>query len=169
MDCLEAIFRRRSVRKYRAEPVAEEHLAQILEAGRQAPSGGNRQPWHFVVVRDPELRRRTGEACSGQTWVGEADVIICACGDSTISEKWNEVDPTIALQNMILAATALGYGTCWVGAFDREKVHEVLQIPEHLNVVCLTPVGVPDEAPEARPRKPAEEIFSRDQFGNPWV
>jgi nitroreductase len=167
MDTLEAILSRRSVRKYKPDPIADEDLAQILEAGRQAPSGGNRQPWHFIVVRDPEVRQAVATACNKQTWMADADVIICACGSPEAS-KWHQVDPTIALQNMILAATALGYGTCWIGAMVEEEVRAILEIPPELQIVCLTPVGVPDEAPDARARKPLGEVFSRDKYGTAW-
>ncbi|MCD6334982.1 MAG: nitroreductase family protein [Candidatus Latescibacteria bacterium] len=164
-NTIDTIMERRSIRNYRPDPIPEEHIEQILEAGRQAPSAGNRQPWHFVVVRDPELRKKTAQACHGQTWMADAALIVAAIGRPEISEKWHLIDPAIALQTMILAAHSLGYGTCWVGSFDEAEVKEVLGIPEELKVVCLTPVGVPDVSPEARPRKPQEEIFSFDTFG----
>ena len=159
------IMERRSIRNYRPDPIPEEHIEQILEAGRQAPSAGNRQPWHFVVVRDPELRKKTAQACHGQTWMADAALIVAAIGRPEISEKWHLIDPAIALQTMILAAHSLGYGTCWIGSFDEDEVKEVLGIPTNLKVVCLTPVGVPDVSPEVRPRKPKEEVFSFDTFG----
>lgn len=168
MDTLEAVLSRRSVRKYKPDPVPDEHLAQILEAGRQAPSGGNRQPWHFIVVKDPEVRQAVAKACNKQMWMADADVIICACGLSEVS-RWHQIDPTIALQNMILAATSLGYGTCWVGAMVEEEVRAVLEIPPEVGIVCLTPVGVPAESSDARPRKPLREVFSRDKHGTPWA
>ena len=167
MDTLEAILSRRSVRKYKPDPIPDEHLAQILEAGRQAPSGGNRQPWHFIVVKDPAVRQAVAQACNKQTWMADADAIICACGSSEIS-RWHQVDPTIALQNMILAATALGYGTCWVGAMAEDEVRAILGIPPEWQIVCLTPIGVPAESPAARDRKPTDEVFSRDKYGTPW-
>ncbi|MGQ9733249.1 MAG: nitroreductase family protein [Candidatus Zipacnadales bacterium] len=166
MDTFEAIFSRRSVRKYRPDPVPDEHLERILEAGRQAPSAGNRQPWHFIVVREADRRRELAQACKGQMFIADADAIICGCGLPQVSERWHRVDPAIALQNMILAATALGYGTCWIGAFDEDEVRRVLGIPPELSVLCLTPVGVPDERPDPRPRKPMGEIVSRETYGN---
>ena len=159
------IMERRSIRNYRPDPIPEEHIELILEAGRQAPSAGNRQPWHFVVVRDSELRKKTAQACHGQTWMADAALIVAAIGRPEISEKWSLIDPAIALQTMILAAHSLGYGTCWIGSFDEVEVKEALGIPEELKIVCLTPVGVPDVSPEARPRKPKDEIFSFDTFG----
>jgi len=167
METLQAILSRRSVRKYRPEPVAPDDLARILEAGCQAPSAGNRQPWHFIVITDPTQRKAAAEACNGQVWMADAGAIICACGLPAVSERWWRVDPAIALQNMILAATALGYGTCWVGAFSEEAVKSVLGIPPELNVVALTPIGMPDESPAARPRKSAAEVCSQDRYLEP--
>jgi nitroreductase len=165
MDTLEAILARRSVRKYSPEPIPATDLARILEAGRQAPSAANRQPWHFVVVTDAGQRQRVAEACNGQTWMAGAGAILCGCGLPAVSEKWCPVDVAIALENMVLAATTLGYGTCWIGAFDAEAVKAALGIPEEVSVIALTPVGVPAESPDARPRKPTSEVFSRERYG----
>ncbi|HID07703.1 MAG TPA: nitroreductase [Armatimonadetes bacterium] len=164
-DAIAVIMERRSVRRYKSDPIPTEHLKTILEAGRQAPSAGNRQPWQFIIVRDTEVKRALGEACNGQTWIADADVIIAGLSLPQVSDRWHDKDVMIALQNMILAATALGYGTCWIGAFNAEKVKQVLNIPEDVNVVALTPVGVPAEMPNARPRKDASEIFFSDQYG----
>jgi nitroreductase len=165
LDTIDAIMRRRSVRKYEAKPVAEKDLATILEAGRQAPSAANRQPWHFIVVRDEDQKRRLAEACSDQMWMADAGVIIAGVGKPSVNEKWFPVDVAIAMENMILVATALGYGTCWIGAFDQGKVKEVLGVPEELQVVALTPVGVPADRPDARPRQPMAEFASLDRYG----
>jgi len=165
LDTIGAIMQRRSVRKYEAKPVAEKDLETILEAGRQAPSAANRQPWHFIVVRDEDQKRRLAQACSDQTWMADAGAIIAGVGKPSVSEKWFPVDVAIAMENMILAATALGYGTCWIGAFDQGQVKEVVGLPEDLQVVALTPVGVPADRPEARPRQPMGEFASLDRYG----
>lgn len=167
MDTLQAIFERRSVRKYKREPIPNEHLEQILEAGRQAPSAANRQPWHFIVVRDAEQKRRVAEACNGQMWMADAACILVALGLPSVSSKWYRVDVAIALENMVLAARSLGYGTCWIGAFDPEKIKAVCEIPAEVEVVACTPLGVPDVMPAARERKPWEQIFSAERYGQP--
>lgn len=164
---LDIFFQRRSIRKYEKGEIPWEHLAKILEAARSAPSAANRQPWHFVVVRDPDRKLALSRACHGQTWMADADCIICGIGLPEVSEKWYMVDVAIAMQNLVLAATALGYGTCWIGAFDEDAVKEVLEIPANLKVVALTPLGIPAEKPAQRPRKPFHEVFSLDKFGNP--
>jgi len=112
VDTIMAIMRRRSVRKYQPSPVPAEDLKMVLEAGRQAPSGGNSQPWHFVVVRGDEQRRRLAEACSGQVWMADAGAIIVGLGRPSANEDGYSVDVAIAMENMVIAATGLGYGTC---------------------------------------------------------
>lgn len=165
MDTLQTILERRSIRRYKPEAIPDEHLKQILEAGRQAPSAANRQPWHYVVVGDPAQKQRVAQACNGQTWMADAAYILVAVGLPQVSENWYRVDVAIGLQNMVLAARSLGYGTCWIGAFQPAQVKEVCRIPAEMEVVVCTPLGVPDVAPAARVRKPWEEVFSADRYG----
>ncbi len=165
MDTIETIMNRRSVRKFHPKAIKKEDLETIIEAGRQAPSAANRQPWHFVVVTSADLRRQLGEACSGQSWLAEAGAIVAGVGKPSVNDKWYKVDVAIAMQNMILAATALGYGTCWIGAFNQERVKSLLGVPEDMRVVALTPIGIPADKPKARPRQPLSEFASLDQYG----
>jgi len=165
MDTIAAIMQRRSVRKYQPRPLPEAELHTILEAGRQAPSAANRQPWHFIVVKDDQQKRTLAQACNGQTWMADAAVIIAGVGKPSVSEKWHAVDVAIAMQNMILAATTLGYGTCWIGAFDQERVKSILQVPDETHVIALTPVGVPGDHPDPRPRMSMREFVSLDRYG----
>jgi nitroreductase len=167
-DTLSVIMSRRSVRKYQPKPLPDKDLSAIVEAGRQAPSAANRQPWHFVVVLDQDLKRKVAEACSGQSWMADAGAIIAAIGKPSVNEKWYPVDVAIAMQNIILAATSLGYGTCWVGAFDGEQVAHLLGVPSDGKVIALTPVGIPADQPAARPRMPVAEFASRDRYGEPF-
>jgi len=162
-ETLGVMWSRRSIRKYRSDPVPKEDLTLILEAARRAPTGANRQRWRIVVVTDPELRRRTAEACSRQMWMAEAPVILCMV---TLPEGW-VVDGTIVLDHAILAATSLGYGTCWIGAFDGPAVKEVLGIPDDHDIVCLTPIGVAAQQPQAGSRKMPAEQFALDGFETP--
>lgn len=159
METIDAIMQRRSIRKYKKGSIPEEDLKKILECGRQAPSAANRQPWRFIVVRDSDLKQKVASACSGQMWLADADVILAGVGIPEISSEWYPVDVAIAMQNMILSATDLGYGTCWIGAFDQEKVKAVLNLPESETVVALTPIGVPDQEPGPKPRRATEELF----------
>jgi nitroreductase len=135
-------------------------LKAILEAARQAPSARNRQPWHLVVVRDPEMKKQVAEACHEQHWMADAAVIIAACGQPRITEAWYAIDTAIALQNLHLAACSLGYGSCWIGAFREDDVRELLGVPAGMRVVCLTVVGVAAEDPPPPRRKDVDDLFS---------
>ena len=167
MNTLQAILERRSIRKYKREPLPEEDLRQILEAGRQAPSAANRQPWHFVLVGGEEQKKRLAQACRNQTWMADAAYILVGVGLPQVSEKWYRVDVAIAMENMVLAAWALGYGTCWIGAFTPEEVKQVCGIPAEAEVVACTPIGVPDASPAARERKAWDEVYSAEVYGQP--
>ncbi|MBU7004151.1 MAG: nitroreductase family protein [Theionarchaea archaeon] len=161
MDFMEVVRNRRSIRRYKPDPVPEDALMEILEAGRLAPSGSNRQPWHFVVVKSKETR----DAMGAPDWVADAPVVLVVCGDPEVSATWNVVDPTIAMEHMILAATNLGLGTCWIGRLGRdEQVKKVLDIPGHLKVIAITPIGYPDESPPPRDRKSLDQIVHNEKF-----
>ena len=164
----EAISSRRSIRRYRRDPIPEEDLTAILEAGRQAPSARNRQPWHFVAVTDKATRMKLAGACLGQLWLASAPVMIVAVGFPRVDKGWYVVDVSIALQNMVLAATALGYGTCWIGAFQEGLVKKIVGLPDAARVIALCPVGIPAEHPDARSRKNLAEICSLDRYGEAY-
>lgn len=167
MDTMQAIMERRSIRTYKQDPIPPKHLTLILEAVRQAPSAANRQPWHFVIVGDAAQKQRVAQACNNQMWMADAAYIVVAVGLPKVSAKWYKVDVAIALENMVLAAKSLGYGTCWIGAFSPEAVAEAVGLPEGDEVVACTPLGVPDSAPLARQRKEWGAVFSLDRYGNP--
>lgn len=170
MNVFEAIETRRSVRKYKPKPVPDDHLRQMLEAARLAPSAGNRQPWRFVVVREPELRRKLGVIASNQTWISDAGVIVAAMAmdpkDPEVYERWAERDVMTAVEHIVLSAWELGYGTCWIGAFHEDEVKKLLEIPEKMRVISLLPIGVPDQRPDKRGRKAFDEIFHGDKYGD---
>lgn len=162
MDVFAAIRDRRSIRAYKDVPVPHDQLMQVLEAGRIAPSAGNRQPWKFVVVTDPATRKSLVPLCRNQDFVGQAGAVIVACAPDP-SLKWHMVDVAISVDHMTLAAHALGLGSCWIGAFDPAGVGELLGIPAEVKVVCLLPVGVPAEEGRQRTRKSMAEfrVFER--------
>jgi nitroreductase len=178
VDLFKAIQKRRSIRKFKREPLRDTDLKKILEAGRLAPSGGNLQPWYFIVVRHQETKTALAAAADNQTFVADADTIIVALGDPVISiaklpyklsstRVPHRQDPIIAVEHMILAATALGYGTCWIGAFDEQEVKKILKIPENLEVIALLPIGISEEHPPPSPRKAFTEISFKESFGTP--
>jgi len=177
VDLFEVIERRRSIRKFKPFPIPEEDLKKILEAGRLAPSGGNRQPWQFIIVRASETKRALAAAANNQLFIADADTVVVALGDPKASAKLpyplsstripHRQDPMIAIEHMVLAATALGYGTCWIGAFNEEEVKEILKIPKDFEVIALLPIGVPAENPPPKPRKAFNEIFFKESYGVP--
>lgn len=168
MDVLSAIKGRRSIRKYSNKSVEEEKLLKVLEAARLSPSARNRQEWKFIVVRDDKTREELTEAI-GQPFVGEAPIILVCCGTESEGvmrggQPRYTVDLSIATAYMILEAYEQGLGTCWLGSYDEGKVKEVLDIPDGVRVVSITPLGYPDESPSPRPRKELDEIVSYDRF-----
>jgi len=170
MDLAEAIKKRRSIRKYLTRKVENDKLDRVLEAGRLAPSAKNLQEWRFVVVRDEGRRKRLAEAAKGQTFVGEAPVVIAACATvtdyvMTCGQLTYPIDLAIALEHMVLTAAADGLGTCWIGAFYEEEVKKILNIPPEVRVVALLPLGYPDESPHPRPRKEIGEIVAFESWG----
>jgi len=194
MDVYEAIRERRSVRSYKPDPIPEEVLNRLLEAMRLAPSGGNRQPWQFIVVRDASIKQQLVPACWNQQFIAQAPVVVVACGryedavgvynrgDETFVVDGTElrrqvesgnvdyyascfaIDLSIALTHLMLAARAEGLGTCWIGAFHEGKVKSILGIPQDFRVVALMTVGYPTEWPGPRDRKPLSEIVRYDRY-----
>lgn len=169
MDVMEAILKRRSIRNFQDKPVEREKLDRVLEAGRQAPSASNQQPWRIAAVTEAETRRKLAKAASNQDFVGEAPVVLVGCAVKTDKvmpcghPAW-PIDVAICMTTMSLAAVGEGLGTCWVGAFNEAAVKEILGIGEEVRVVELMPMGYPTSQPEARPRKPMEEFAVMERW-----
>ena len=168
MDLMQAIRARRSIRNFLDKSVEEELLLAVLEAGRLAPSARNMQDWRFIVVRDAARRSLLAGAARDQQFVGQAPVVIAACGTSdlvmTCGQPAYVIDVAIALDHMTLAAASLGLGTCWIGAFYEDKVKEILGVPPEIRVVALLPLGYPAEEPGPRGRKSLDEIMAREHW-----
>jgi len=143
MEVFEAIQKRKSVRAYAPTPVPKEKLERVLEAARLAPSARNAQPWYFIVVTDEEKKKRIANSGRFAKFLVDSPIVIVGCGDSRASPKWHMIDVAIAMQNMVLAATEEGLGTCWIGSFDEGLVKELLKIPEQFKVVALLAIGYP--------------------------
>jgi nitroreductase len=170
MDVFKAIKNRRSIRKYRARPVELEKLDRILEATRLSPSACNIQPWDIIVVKSEETRNRMAEAYRRE-WFLKAPVIIALCATPTKAWRRNDgeefwkIDGAIAMQTLIIAATAEGLGTCWIGDFDEKKAKEILGVPEETRIVALTPLGYSDKKKgPVTDRKPLEQIVHFDRW-----
>ncbi len=198
LSCQEAIESRRSIRKFESRAVPREHLDQIIEAARLAPSETNRQPWRFVLLTQKEEKEKIAGAVL-QPFVMAAPAVFICCLDhraylrSRVEKRMSElvraeavseesagyinqlklpeqleevvlpssayIDLGIAVENMVLMATALGLGSCWVRLFNPKQVHEVLELPSEIKVVALLPVGYPAQSAPPRPRLSRDEIM----------
>ena len=176
MNVIEAIQDRRSIRKFKTDPVPEDDLDMILEAARLAPSAGNRQPWRFIVVKNEDTRARLAELADHQTFVGIAPVVIAVFGDPDDSPSGYrqdpmvayKQDPMIAVEHMCLVAVEMGLGTCWIGPasprYDVEAIKRLLAVPERMYLTCLLPLGYPNQSPKAKSRKSREKIFYFEKY-----
>jgi len=155
---MKLVEKRKSIRKYRSEPIPEEHIKQMLEAARQAPSGGNRQPWHFTIVHDKETIK---ELAGKQQWAATAPVIIVGIINKNIPSGAYELNMGIAFEHLILAATDLDLGTCWMGLMGRkEEILKILELPSGFEAIVQTPVGYPAETQLNKDRRPLMDITS---------
>ena len=156
---------KRSIRRYKPDPIPESVLSNILEAGRLAPTAGNQQPWHFIIVTDLKLKQ---ELSTGRwnTFIKDSafTIVGCAYTGSEFSSRWSTVDVSIALENMVLAAAAQGVGSCWVGDFKEEEVKRIFGIPEDYKIICLVAFGYPAESPSSHGKKSLQEIVGYNKF-----
>ena len=195
MDIFDAIKDRRSIRQYKVDPVDDEKIDKILEAGRWAPSWANTQCWRFIVVRDPKVKAEIADCLLKRTapdgtvqenrlsaTLNTIPVLIVVCaemgksgsfpgsppGGKPVTDKgdWFMFDTALAVQNMVLAAHALGLGTVIIGLVDAPGVEKVLGVPQGYRVVTLFPVGVPAQEGKAPPRKEISEIAFKDKWSN---
>ncbi len=169
MEVMDAIRNRHSVRSYQEKPIEEDKLRRILDAGRLAPSANNMQEWRFVVVRDAKTRQKLMKAAKGQTFVGQAPVVIAACATEveyvmTCGHHCYPIDLAIAVDHITLAAVDEGLGTCWIGAFYEDEVKKLLGVPDELRVPILLALGYPADTPGPKSRKSFEEVVAFERF-----
>ncbi|MGC9065516.1 MAG: nitroreductase family protein [Candidatus Ratteibacteria bacterium] len=175
MEFYHVIKTRRSIRKYLGKEIDEDVLTRVLDAARIAPSGNNRQPWKFIVVKDVERKKTLAKLCHNQSFIAHAPVVIVACGKNIHYNRgeWMGdysviVDVAIAVDHLTLAARAEGLGTCWIGSFNNTEIKKYLEIPEEVNVVALTPLGYPEdpsEFTETSNRLPLDQIIFYEKWG----
>ena len=179
MDVMEAITSRKSIRRYKTDPVDDKTVTQVLEAARWAPSWANTQCWRFIVVRDARTREELAKTLINNPATKAmtiAPVIIVACAQMGVSGlengaiatdkgDWFMFDVGVAMQNLVLAAHALGLGTVHVGLFDARKAASILGVPDGYCVVEMTPLGYPDQQPKPRPRKELSEMVYYEGWG----
>jgi nitroreductase len=173
LSVLEAIKGRRSIRSFKSQDVSEEIVKNLIEAATWAPSAGNIQPWEFIIIRKPEIKRRLAMAALDQSFIEEAPVVIVVCANEDRSSQGYGVrgktlyciqDTAAATQNIHLAAYSLGLGTCWVGAFKEEEARAILKIPHGIRPVAIIPIGYPAENPAPPSRRPINKIVHYETF-----
>jgi nitroreductase len=169
MDVFEAIANRYSVRGFAADPVGDDVLERVLEAGRRAPTAANRQPFRILVVRtsgrEEELTR-----IYGRRWFIQAPIVLAVI--AVPGEAWTrsdgksyaDVDATIVMDHLVLAATALGLGTCWIAAFDVEAARDVLGLPDDVEPVAFTPLGYAAKPAAKTDRRPLTDLVRYDHW-----
>ena len=164
MDFYEVIGQRRSIRSYLQTPVESEKLERILEAVRQAPTACNLQPFRFLIITAAD-KKAIIEAAYPQPWLQDAPCVIVALGNRDKAWKRRDgssahvIDVSIAMEHLVLAATAEGLGTCWICAFDQAALHKALGIGQEWDVVALTPLGYAAANAEPPKRKSRDELF----------
>ncbi len=173
-EVIKSIQSRKSIRKYSGKPFPDSDLQEILRTGFSAPSAGNRQPWRVVIVKDRDKQNQLATAAFGQSFIAQAPVILVICAVPYESaERYKERGATLYVfqdtaaltLNMLLAAHALGYATCWIGAFDENEVSKIIKVPEGMRPVSMIPIGYSDakDTPN-RPRRSFQEVVIEESF-----
>lgn len=165
-DVIEAIEQRSTVRSFTREAVPEATIGRLVEAALRAPSAGNIQPWQLIVVFKEEIKGTLAGACEREGFIADAAVNIVVCLEKGKSQKefgqrgeaYQYQDIGAAIENMLLAAAGYGLGTCWVAAFDEDKVSQVLQLGGDLRPVAILAVGHTKEKPELVPQRNADDV-----------
>ncbi|MCD7973560.1 MAG: nitroreductase family protein [Candidatus Azobacteroides sp.] len=173
MNFLDLVKKRFSLRNFSDRPVEREKIDYLLETARWAPSAVNYQPWYFIIIQEEEGKEKL-RACYGREWFKTAPLYILICGDHEISWKrkdgkdFCDVDISIAVEHLSLAAAEQGLGSCWVCNFDAEKCKESFNLPAHIEPIVILPVGYPDEkaglSEKERKRKTIDEITKWETF-----
>ncbi len=174
IDVLEAIRLRRSIRKYTDQPVEWDKIGTVVDAGRVAPTAGNLQSWRFVVIESGHKRKAIAEACMQQYWMEEAPVhILVVMMLKKVREFYGQrgvefyavQEAAMAAQNMMLAAHAIGLGTCFVSAFDESRVIDILGLPGDIKPMAIVALGYPAETPEEPLKFRIENVTFMDRWG----
>ena len=166
MDILEVIKTRRSIRKYKPDPISEEEINKILEAGRWAPSAGNSQPWSFIVLRSQKVRKKLGDVLTWGRFLSQAPLGIAVTINPAASSHPVE-DGAAATQNMLLEIHSLGLGACWIGTYgggNEESAKKVLNVPEEERLLSVIAMGHPAES-QQKTRKELDEVTFTDRYG----
>jgi nitroreductase len=174
MQFSDVIRKRYSVRAYKSDPIEDSKLKQILEAALVAPTACNLQPFKLIVIhtkgREAEIQR-----IYPAQWFAQAPIVICICGIP--SKSWSrrdqknycDIDASIVMDHLILAATDIGLGTCWIGAFDSQAAREILRIPNGVEPIAFTPLGYPNDTPRPKVRRSLGELVRYGRWSDSSV
>jgi nitroreductase len=167
MEVFDCICSRPAIRSFRPDPIPDGVVRKILEAGRQAHSQRNRQPWRFLVLQDRETLQQVGALASSGPYIAEAPLAIALVIEGARNPQ---IDAARAAECLMLAAWGEGVGSCWVGGLDRPKIKELLGIPETAELVTVIPFGYPSETEmgKKKVRKRLEKIAYRERYGQPY-
>lgn len=175
MDLFEAIFKRRSIRKFKQMEIDREKITKVIKAAVWAPSGGNIQPWRFIIVNDKKLIRHIKMFSPGM--FSEPSILIVVCSNKKEAfekggimgrDYLSTVDCAMATQNILLASYALGLGSCVIKSFDEIAIKKLLNLPEYISPELMVAIGYPDEEPEPPARKPLTEVVYLNTYGTRW-
>ena len=164
MDLMEAIKKRRSIRKFTDEQIEGWKLEACLEAARWAPSSKNTQPWEFIIIKERNILERIANESTWGKHIAYAPLAVAFVTDPSKSD-WHAIDGTLATQNFCLAAWSLGLGTCWTGTMNRKQIQEILEIPPDKYLLTVLPVGYPAEEGRAR-REELNNLLYYEKYGN---
>ena len=173
MDQLKLIKKRKSIRKFKPDAIPEDDILSLLEAARWAPSAGNKQPLEIVIVKSTEQKEKLVNAALNQKFIGQVPLVFVVCADVDRSSaryaKRGETlyaiqDTAAATQNILLMATALNYGTVWVGAFNEEAVSSILKLPSNVRPLAIIPIGRAAQDPSPRPRRSIKEFVHHEIY-----
>lgn len=165
-DALNLLKTRRSIRRYKDKPVEDEKVRKCLEAARWAPSASNKQPWEFLIIRDIEVRKKLSTLHPYAKFVADSPVVFIPLTNPRIHEKYHMSDTALATLQYMIEAHSIGLGTCWagvIGTFMEKEIKELLEIPDHLSVLCLVATGYPDECP-VKSRKQLDKLVHYDRY-----
>ncbi len=165
MDTFQCIRTRRTTRAFLPTEVPQQTIRHILEAGRLTPSARNLQPWHFIAIQDKGMLKQLGALCTSGRFLEQASCAVAVVTDP--ANNWHEIDGARAVQSMELAGWNEGVGTCWIGSMNRDRIKELLGIPESLHLLTILPFGNPvqADAPPRRAKKRPAEVCHWGRFG----
>ena len=165
-DALNLLKSRRSIRKYKDQPVEKEKIQKCLEAARWAPSASNKQPWEFLIVTEEQVRKNLSEIHPYARFVAASPVVFIPLTNHEVHKKYHMSDTALATMQYMIEAHSLGLGTCWAGVIGSSiepEIKKLLNVPEHLNVLGLVATGYADEEP-TRTRKELDELVHFEKY-----